>query len=167
MGVIAAQSFAAFGTLTLAYFAFKAIRQTRETQKKLRTEGQLREVTEWAVDVIKAPSKHEIPTLSPDIVGFEDVSKRRYTENVWESFHGNIARELELVEIRGEYIRCVAERIDKDLHSKVEGTIGRIISLKVDIMKGGYAEVKKELRQALIESTKQVIERASGLMASL
>lgn len=167
MGVIAAQALAAGGTFTLAFFAFNAIRQTRETQKKLRTEGQLRDVAEWAVDVISAPNIAELPTPSSDLAQLEEPDRQAVLRLFALSSYGNVARELELVTSRGLRIRSIAESLDKDLHSKVADTIDRIVSLKDDITKGGYSEIKEELWQPLVESATRVIERASALMASL
>lgn len=167
--LITAQFSAAVGTLTLAYFAFKAIRETRNTQGRLRREGHLKEVADWAIDVMAAPSKAEIPAFPPELVGYESGPRAEVEQTLKIRHISNITNELELVACRGEYIRHVSERLDKDLHWKVGNTISQIVRITDDIRNEfrikGTIKPRDELFPPMSEEARGVLKRIAELMA--
>ena len=167
MGVIAAQALAAGGNFTLAFFAFKAIRQTRETQRQQRKVGQLREVADWAVDVMGAPNKAPLLSLTPNLGKEREQEWETEVKKLAAPVYANIARELTLTGCRGEYIIKITEGIDKDLHSKVEETTRQVFSIRDHIVKEQFTRVGAESWSPVYDTAKQVVERVSELMGSL
>jgi len=160
--LIIAQFSVTFGTLTLAYFAWRAIRETRDSQERIKREAQLKEVAEWATAAMIAFSDSEIQLFPSEWAGFEEVSKEEYIKKRREVAYANVVLKLEIVDSRGEYIKIIAEHLDiEELPSKLEHTKNLVVKLINDIMGNKYSEIKKELRESLFESAKQVIALAT------
>ena len=160
---IVAQSCVAGATLILASFALLSIRQTWQIQSQQRKEQQLKEIVDWAVDVVKAPFKVEVPPF-PYGIGNETPEEKHLTASLKANILINVTRELNLMISRGQFIQHIAKRTDDKLYREVENTINSITSERNSIIEALFLDDKEEFIVQTREAAQNVLKRVSELM---
>ena len=164
IGIIVAQSCAAIGTLTLALAAFKTIRQTKQIQSEIRKEQQLKEIAEWAVDVMNAFFEVEVPFF-PYLISIrnETTEEKHLADSIKAKMLTNVSRELNLMISRGQFIQHIAKQTDYKLYREVENTISSVIRERDYILDELFLDFKAEFVVQTREAAKKVLKRVSEL----
>ncbi len=121
----------AIGTISLAVVAFSSIRQTRNIHKKEHRDKLLKEIIEWATDILRCCNQFEIPLTG---LGSGELLLRRIETN----------RVTKLGEIActSQYLMVVASKINTELFDTIQGVAKEIGNTREVLMERANIETK-------------------------
>jgi hypothetical protein len=150
-----------FATLLLAYATFRIITSNREQEKRNRKERRLKEIVDWATDILVC-GRDISRELFKELVSGDTSDRARNIE---------ITARFNVISWRGFYIRHISENLNRALYDNVLEA-QRILRQHVKVLdldfKGKIknASAIGKHRDTLDNSAKRIIEIAVSLLSN-
>jgi hypothetical protein len=105
-------------TLVLAIAAFLTIRDSRNAQRIDRRNKLLKEIVDWAVDILRCEF-FEVPEFSAQASALKDTQYIEYMKSRQSITALNAKARYQAVMARNAYVGTIAERLDAEYHAQM------------------------------------------------